>query len=156
MYRNIDAIGYTNYLGWYEEPYATPRRARAASSARSSPSCSAVFPDKVIAVTEFGAEGTHAQPDRPARRPRVPGRACCARTSARTRSIPDLTGMLVWNLRDFAVAPSFGGGSITEVVDDISLVPGLNEKGLHTYTGRPKPAAHAVREEFARLRAAGG
>ena len=59
-------------------------------------------------------------------------------------STPDLTGMLVWNLRDFAVAPSFNGGSISEVVDDISLVPGLNEKGLHTYTGRPKPAARAV------------
>ena len=60
--------------------------------------------------------------------------------------------MLVWNLRDFAVAPSFGGGSITEVVDDIELVPGLNEKGLHRYGGEPKPAAAAVKRAFARTR----
>jgi hypothetical protein len=60
--------------------------------------------------------------------------------------------MLVWNLRDFAVAPSFGGGSITEVVDEISLRPGMNEKGLRRYGGEPKPAAAAVRREFARLR----
>ena len=34
------------------------------------------------------------------------------RTHIRTyASIPGLSGMLVWNLRDFAVAPSFGGGS---------------------------------------------
>ncbi len=74
------------------------------------------------------------------------------RTHIRTYgSIPDLAGMLVWNLRDFAVAPSFNGGSITEVVADIAIVPGLNEKGIHTYTGKPKPAAEVVREEFARL-----
>jgi hypothetical protein len=59
--------------------------------------------------------------------------------------------MLVWNLRDFGVAPSFEGGSIREVVPTISLVPGLNEKGLHRYDGRSKPAAAAVRSEFAKL-----
>jgi hypothetical protein len=59
--------------------------------------------------------------------------------------------MLAWNLRDFAVAPSFGGGSIVEKVEDIKLVPGLNQKGLHLYDGRPKPAARAVAELYARL-----
>jgi len=59
--------------------------------------------------------------------------------------------MLVWNLRDFAVAPSFGGGSIVEIVPDISILRGLNEKGLHRYDGRPKPSAYVVRDEYARL-----
>ncbi len=59
--------------------------------------------------------------------------------------------MLAWNLRDFAVAPSFGGGSIVEKVPSIKLVAGLNQKGLHMYDGRPKPAAQAVAREYARL-----
>jgi hypothetical protein len=153
MYQNIDAIGYTNYLGWYESPYALPDELADLIRTKLA-ELRAVFPDKIIAVTEFGAEGSSRNPDD------QPGglefQASLLRTHIQTYgAIPDLAGMLVWNLRDFAVAPSFNGGSITEVVSDISLVPGLNEKGLHTPTGRPKPAAEAVREEFARL-AAGG
>ncbi len=110
----------------------------------------AVFPDRVIVVTEFGAEGSARNPaDQPGG---LRFQADLLRTHIRTyASIPDVAGMLVWNLRDFAVTPSFNGGSITEVVDGIRLVPGLNEKGLSTYTGSPKPAAAAVRDEFARL-----
>ena len=149
MYRHIDAIGYTNYLGWYEEPYATPEELEALIRTKLG-ELRAVFPDRVILVTEFGAEGSERNPTD------MPGgldfQADLLRTHIQTyASIADLTGMLVWNLRDFAVAPSFNGGSISEVVDDISLVPGLNEKGLHTTTGRPKPAARAVTEEFAKL-----
>jgi hypothetical protein len=149
MYRHIDAIGYTNYLGWYEEPFATPEELEALIRTKLG-ELRAVFPDRVILVTEFGAEGSERNPTD------MPGglefQADLLRTHIRTyATTPDLAGMLVWNLRDFAVAPSFNGGSISEVVDDISLVPGLNEKGLHTYTGRPKPAARAVQEEFAKL-----
>ena len=149
MYRHVDAIGYTNYLGWYEGTYATPDELEQLIRTKVA-GFRQVFPDKVIAVTEFGAEGSTRNPAG------EPGgltfQADLLRTHIRTYgSIPDLTGMLVWNLRDFAVAPSFNGGSITQVVSDISLVPGLNEKGLHTYTGKPKPGAETVREEFASL-----
>jgi hypothetical protein len=149
MYRHVDAIGWTNYLGWYEQPYATPQELEALIRTKLA-ELRAVFPDRVLLVTEFGAEGSARNPAA------APGgldfQAGLLRTHIRTyASIPDLAGMLVWNLRDFAVAPSFNGGSITEVVSDISLVPGLNEKGLYTTTGRPKPAARAVREEFERL-----
>ena len=150
MYQHIDAIGWTNYLGWYHEPYATPEELATLIRTQLG-ELRAAFPDRVIVVTEFGAEGSTRNADD------QPGglgfQADLLRTHIRTYAeTPDLAGMLVWNLRDFAVAPSFNGGSITEVVPDISLVPGLNEKGLHTYTGKPKPAAEAVREEFARLR----
>jgi hypothetical protein len=149
MYRNIDAIGWTNYLGWYESPFATKPELQQLIRDKLG-ALREVFPDKVIAVTEFGAEGS-------TRNPRdthggLDFQADLLRTHIRTYGeIDDVAGMLVWNLRDFAVAPSFGGGSITEVVDDISILRGLNEKGLHRYDGRPKPAARAVREEFARL-----
>jgi hypothetical protein len=149
MYGAIDAIGYTNYLGWYEQPYATPEQLEQLIRTRVAEQ-QAIFPDKAIVVTEFGAEGSRRNPsDQPG------GHAFQSRvltTHIRTYAdIPGVSGMLVWNLRDFAVIPSFGGGSIREVVEKINLVPGLNEKGLHTYAGRPKPAARAVRREFARL-----
>jgi hypothetical protein len=149
MYRHVDAIGWTNYLGWYERPDATPEELAELIRTRLG-ELRSVFPDRVIVVTEFGAEGsTRNAADQPGG---LDFQADLLRTHIRTyASVPDLTGMLVWNLRDFAVAPSFNGGSISEVVDDISLVPGLNEKGLYTPTGRAKPAAVAVREEFARL-----
>jgi beta-galactosidase/beta-glucuronidase len=149
MYRHVDAVGWTNYLGWYHDPYATPEELETEIRTQLG-ELRRVFPDRVILVTEFGAEGSNRNaPDQPGG---LQFQADLLRTHIRTyASVPDLAGMLVWNLRDFAVAPSFNGGSITEVVPDISLVPGLNEKGLHTYTGRPKPAAEAVKEEFAKL-----
>ena len=150
MYRHIDALGWTNYLGWYHEPDATPEELAELIRTQFE-GLRSVFPDRVIMVTEFGAEGSERNPED------APGglgfQADLLRTHIQTyASLDDLAGMLVWNLRDFGVAPSFNGGSISEVVDDISIVPGLNEKGLHTYTGRPKPAAAVVRDEYARLR----
>ena len=149
MYEAIDAIGYTNYLGWYEGTYATQPQLRnlirlGVGQLRK------VFPDKVLAVTEFGAEGSTRNANQ------RPGglrfQANLLRTHIRTySSLEGVSGMLVWNLRDFAVAPSFGGGSIVEIVPDISILRGLNEKGLHRYDGRPKPAARVVRDEYARI-----
>jgi hypothetical protein len=62
--------------------------------------------------------------------------------------------MLVWDLRDFAVAPTFAGGSIRHSVGDISLVKGLNQKGLINYEGQRKPAFDVVASEFAKLKRA--
>ena len=70
-----------------------------------------VFPDKVIAVTEFGAEANGRN-----KTTRPGGYAFQAHLLDLHLStyapIPDLAGALVWNLRDFAVAPTFYGGSI--------------------------------------------
>lgn len=149
MYEHIDAIGWTNYLGWYDDTYATGPQL-AARIREQLAALRGVFPRKAIAVTEFGAEGNRQNP-----RDWHGGLAFQAdllRTHIRTyASIPWLSGMLAWNLRDFAVAPSFAGGSIVEKVPGIQLVPGLNQKGLHRYGGRPKPAARAVAREYARL-----
>ena len=60
--------------------------------------------------------------------------------------------MLVWNLRDFALSPTFDGGSVRRLAPDIALVRGMNQKGLFTYGGRPKPAAAVVRRLYAELR----
>ena len=96
---------------------------------------------KVLIVSEFGAEGNgqnaRGSPGglgfQAARLARAP-RACTSRR-------PWLSGALVWALRDFAVSPAFAGGSIRKLVPGIELVRGVNQKGLFTYGGRPKPAA---------------
>ena len=63
-------------------------------------------------------------------------------------SIPNLAGALIWNLRDFAVAPSFYGGSIKKLVPDIQLVRGLNQKGLFDVRYKAKPSVEVVSGRF--------
>ncbi|MEA2219190.1 MAG: beta-galactosidase, partial [Solirubrobacteraceae bacterium] len=63
-------------------------------------------------------------------------------------SIPNLAGALIWNLRDFAVAPSFYGGSIKREVPNIKLVRGLNQKGLFDVRYKAKPAVSVVNGRF--------
>jgi hypothetical protein len=66
--------------------------------------------------------------------------------------MPSLSGMLVWDMRDFALAPTFAGGSIRHSVGQISLIKGLNQKGLVNYEGHDKPAFAVVADAFAKLR----
>jgi len=155
LYRHLDAIGVTNYLGWYEDTLAPATQLAPAIRARVA-GWSRTFAGKVLVVSEFGAE---ANAQNPTHRPG--GFAFQARLLnlhiRQYRLLPRLSGMLVWNLRDFAVAPSFSGGSIHRLVPGIHIVKGLNQKGVISYYGRPKPSATIVRRQFAALaRASGG
>jgi len=64
------------------------------------------------------------------------------------RADPRLSGMMVWALQDFALRPNFLGGSVRAQAPAIVLRRGLNQKGLFTYEGRPKPAARVVARLF--------
>ncbi len=154
IYNNIDMIGWTNYIGWYEATHAPQSELRKMIRTRLA-KLRAVFPDKVIAVTEFGAEAN--------------GRNATTRPGgyafqshlldlhlATYGSIPNLAGALVWNLRDFAVAPTFYGGSIKTQVPDIKLVRGLNQKGLFDVRNDAKPSVEVVGGRFAAQAAADG
>jgi beta-galactosidase/beta-glucuronidase len=147
MYRHIDAVGATNYEGWYDDTYATPDVIRA-RIAQWLAQLHATFPGKVLIVSEFGAEANRRNP------PGAPGSESF-QAGLLTEHIgvydatPWLAGALVWNLQDFALAPSFAGGSIRHEVPNIRLVRGINQKGLFTYGGKPKPAVAAVRKAFA-------
>jgi hypothetical protein len=149
-YRNVDAIGGTNYEGWYANVHAAPGTVDAGIRAWLARLRTA-FPGKVLVVTEFGAEantrnavtapgGLQFQADLLARHIRA--------YSADSR----LSGMLVWNIQDFALAPTFAGGSIRRQAPGIALVRGINQKGLFTYGGRAKPAAAVVRDLYAGVR----
>ena len=155
LYRNLDAVGVTNYLGWYEDTLKPARQLAPALRARVA-EWTRTFRGKVLVVSEFGAEANGQNPTH-----RPGGFAFQSRLLGlhirQYRLQPRLSGMLVWNLRDFAVAPSFSGGSIHRQVPTIRIVKGLNQKGIISYEGRPKPSATVVRRHFAALaRASGG
>jgi beta-galactosidase/beta-glucuronidase len=146
MYTHVDAVGATNYEGWYEDTLTGPDVIRARIRAWLA-QLRATFPDKVLIVSEFGAEANQRN---------APGTPGSESFQAKLltehigvyESTPWLAGALVWNLQDFALAPSFAGGSIRHEVPGIRLVRGINQKGLFTYEGGPKPSVAAVRRAF--------
>jgi hypothetical protein len=146
MYTHVDAVGATNYEGWYEDTLAGPDVIRARIGEWLA-RLHATFPGKVLIVSEFGAEANELNP------PGSPGSESF-QANLLTEHIgvyqatPWLSGALVWNLQDFALAPSFAGGSIRHEVSRIHLVRGINQKGLFTYDGQPKPSVAAVRRAF--------
>jgi beta-galactosidase/beta-glucuronidase len=150
LYRELDAIGATNYEGWYANPNSSPAALRARIDAWLS-RLRALFADKVLVITEFGAEANLKNP------PSSPGGVdyqanLLARHIRAYQADPRLSGMIVWSLQDFALRPNFLGGSVRSQLPDIVLQRGINAKGLFTYEGLPKPAAAVVK----RLYAAGG
>jgi beta-galactosidase/beta-glucuronidase len=149
IYRDVDAVALTNYIGWYDGA----DESRADITARlhdTAVGFTRIFKDKVLIVSEFGAEANASNPHD------TPGGYgyqswLLRRHIATYRAIPRLSGMLVWNLKDFGVAPTFAGGSISSVIPGIHIERGLNTKGLFDHAGRPKPAVAAVRRAFAPL-----
>jgi hypothetical protein len=149
LYHGVDAIGETDYAGWYDGPLASPRRI-ARMIHRRLAAMHRTFPDKVLIISEFGAEANGSNPSS------APGGyAFQARLVAQHVRIyahdPQLSGMLVWDLRDFAVAPTFAGGSINRLVPGIRLVKGINQKGLYDYASHPKQSVGAVAWLYQRL-----
>jgi hypothetical protein len=148
MYDSIDAVGDTNYIGWYEDTLASRADRRAAIRAHIT-KFAKTFADKIVVVTEFGAEANGLNATR------SPGgyrfQANLLRDHIETyAALPQVSGALVWNLRDFAVSPAFAGGSIRKNVPNIKLVRGINQKGLFTYDGRPKLSVSVVKALFAK------
>lgn len=148
VYRNIDAIGDTNYIGWYELTKAPRQTVRNAIRTHIT-DLQKIFPDKIMVVTEFGAEANDLNPTN------RPGGFRFQADLLRLHldeyaKIGDLSGALVWNLRDFAVAPSFAGGSIRKQVPEIRIVKGINQKGLFEYAGRRKRSADVVQGAITR------
>jgi hypothetical protein len=59
--------------------------------------------------------------------------------------------MLIWVLRDYPLNPTFQGGSIHAVLPNVRLIEGLNQKGLFTYGGQPKPVVSMLSRAFGAL-----
>jgi hypothetical protein len=147
LYRSVDAIGATDYEGWYANPFAAAATLRANMTAWLE-LLHRVFPRKILVVTEFGAEANDRNPSDAPGGMRFQARLLTRHIRA-YQADPQLSGMLVWSLQDFALRPNFLGGSVRSQAPGIVLQRGINAKGLFTYGGRPKPAVAAVARAFA-------
>ncbi len=146
VYRDLDIVGLTNYDGWYD--HGSSRGVALRTIVRSSVDAFArAFPDKIIMVTEFGAEANGENAASAAGGYLFQARLLRAHVTV-YRSDPRVAGMLIWILRDFAVPPTFAGGSVRHQFPDISLVRGINQKGLFDYRGNAKPAMAVVGRLF--------
>ncbi|MEX2194653.1 MAG: glycoside hydrolase family 2 TIM barrel-domain containing protein [Thermoleophilaceae bacterium] len=146
MYRSIDAVGATNYIGWYEATHADEQRTADILRGRLE-DMRRLFPGKMLMATEFGADGNSRNPTY--RHGGYQYQARLLATHLRTyRSMPDVSGALIWNLTDFPLAPNYRGGSIASKVPSLRVRAGLNTKGLFDRRGRAKPSVDVVREEF--------
>jgi beta-galactosidase/beta-glucuronidase len=142
LYRDVDVFGVTMYEGWYDRP-GEPPAAAVAHLRRRLAVAHAVFSGHPLVVTEFGAEANQLNPF-----------AAPGGEGYQARLIGDLIGVLradrrldgwlVWALQDFALTPTFGGGSVRQALPSLRLVPGVNQKGLFAYDGRPKPSVAVV------------
>jgi hypothetical protein len=146
LYRGVDAVAETDYTGWYDFPQYSAAQQQASMRARLRAQ-ERTFAGKVLIVSEFGAESNTLNS------PGSPGSysfqsSLLARHIAVYAADPKLSGMLVWDLRDYPLVPSFEGGSIHFKLPALKLIEGINQKGMFTYSGNAKPAASAVARLF--------
>jgi hypothetical protein len=137
LYSEADAISETDYSGWYDYPHDSPTQLAGAMRARLT-AMQRTFAGKVLVISEFGAESNTLNP------PGSPGSyAFQARLLAAHVAVyeadPQLSGMLVYLLRDYPLTPTFDGGSVHAVLPKVRLIEGLDQKGLFTYGGQAKP-----------------
>jgi hypothetical protein len=149
LYHGVDAVAETDYTGWYDFPQYSAAQQQASMRARLRAQ-ERTFAGKVLIVSEFGAESNALNS------PGSPGSygfqsSLLARHIAVYAADPKLSGMLVWDLRDYPLVPSFDGGSIHFKLPALKLIEGINQKGMFTYGARAKPAASSVARLFKAL-----
>jgi Glycosyl hydrolases family 2, TIM barrel domain/Glycosyl hydrolases family 2/Glycosyl hydrolases family 2, sugar binding domain len=149
LYGGVDAIAETDYTGWYDSPHDTLAQQSEMMRARLS-AMARTFPGKVLVISEFGAESNTLNP------PGSPGSyGYQSRLLANHVAVYEhdlkLSGMLIWDLRDYPITPTFAGGSIHEKLPRLRLIEGINQKGLFTYAESAKPAVAVVARLFRAL-----
>jgi len=146
LYAGVDAVAETDYTGWYDQPTTTLAQQRAMMSSRLS-AMGRTFAGKVLIISEFGAESNTLNPAG------SPGSysfqsSLLANHIAVYERDPQLSGMLIWDLRDYPLTPTFAGGTIHARLPNLRLIEGLNQKGLFTYGESAKPAVAVVSRLF--------
>jgi hypothetical protein len=143
---DVDAIGMTDYVGWYDDLDLSADEQAAVTDERIT-RLHGLFADKPVVVTEFGAAGSDLTPADAFGGRRFQADLLARRVRALSAD-PTLSGMLIWSLRDYALRPDFHGGSVLLRRPGLRLRTGINEKGLYDYAGKAKLALEAVRKAF--------
>ena len=149
LYSDVDAVAETDYTGWYDSPQASPAQQDAMMHARLS-AMRRTFAAKVLVISEFGAEANTLNRSGAAGSYGYQA-ALLARHIAVYRADQELSGMLIWDLRDYPLIPAFQGGSIHFKLPHLRLIEGLIQKGLFTYAGHAKTAVGTVARQFKAL-----
>jgi hypothetical protein len=149
LFRDLDAVGLTEYIGIFEAAGApvAEQEARVAKLLRTA---RAALPGKPLVITEFGANANGRNPtDRPGGY-RYQSRLLTRRIAYYAHQA-GVAGTLIWALREYAVTPNFRGGTLRSQVPGVKLSGPFNEKGLFRYDGSAKPAVAAVSRAYARV-----
>jgi hypothetical protein len=142
LYSEVDAVAETDYSGWYDYPHDSPAQMESKMRARLS-AMERTFAGKVLVVSEFGAESNARNPSGSAGSYAYQAKVLAEHISVYAAD-PHLTAMMIWVLRDYPLTPTFMGGSIKDVLPQLKLIEGLNQKGLFTYGGQPKPGVASM------------
>jgi beta-glucuronidase len=140
-YRVLDALGVNSYFGWYPGPGG-----QIDDRTDLGPFLDQVhrtYPSTALFVTEFGAEANRDGP-LDEKGTYLFQRQLVEDHLATYDSRPFINGALVWALRDFRVRPDWEGGNPKPNSP-------LNQKGLMTELGKPKPAYTAAARMFAEV-----
>ncbi|HEV3230285.1 MAG TPA: glycoside hydrolase family 2 TIM barrel-domain containing protein [Solirubrobacteraceae bacterium] len=137
-YRALQVIGINNYFGWYAGPSGTIADRDLLSDYIDQ--VRACYPDKALAITEFGAEANRPGP------PEENGTYAFQQGFVNFMlnlfdTKPTLSGAIYFALQEFRVRPGWAGG-------DPRPNPPVHEKGLITFTGHPKPAYYDAKRIY--------
>ena len=139
-YDKLDALGISEYVGWYgNDPISDVRPALDATRAQ--------LPGVALFVTEFGAEANRPGPASVKGTYAFQAQWLDQQLSAMDAT-PYLGGAIVWLLRDYAVRPGWSGGNPRPS-------PPFSKKGLLNLQGKPKPAWSVAKTHFG-LRSSSG
>ncbi len=138
VFRKLDALGISEYIGWYGDDSLSKVRPLLDSVRRQ-------LPGVALFATEFGAEANRSGPASRKGTYAFQSHWLDRQLTTIDRT-PYLGGAIVWLLRDYAVRPGWGGGNPRPS-------PPFSTKGLIDRHGRRKPAWSVVKRHFAATRA---
>lgn len=133
-YGQFPVLGLNVYFGWYPGKKGKHSTARLKDFAPHLKRLRRMYPAAAMAITEFGAEGV-----RNGSRTKKGTLQFQQRYFNQIMNVvdarPDLSGALYWTAREFAIKPSWTGGTPRS----FAKLDGIHRKALLTYDGRPKP-----------------
>ncbi len=140
IYTELDVLGVNDYFGWYNGPRGTIADRGQLSGYLNR--LHSDYPNQALFITEVGAEANRSGP--------VTEKGTYEFQAEFLKyhlgvidSKPFVNGALIWNLRDFRVKPGWEGGNPLPH-------PPVNEKGLVSDGGTPKPAFGVVQGIYRR------